>query len=89
MLFSNDMIDLEGQRCGSVGQMAVLAEAAGPFSDVLLQGARDRYGDSRRGLLEHQWSLGMQQVQKMSYQKITLQFLLFSLSQRTVAILFS
>jgi hypothetical protein len=53
MLFSNDMIDLEGQRCGSVGQMAVLAEAAGPFSDVLLQGARNRHGDSRRGLLEH------------------------------------
>jgi hypothetical protein len=34
MLFSNNTIDLEEQRCGSVGQMAVLAEAAGPFSDV-------------------------------------------------------
>ena len=34
IFFSNNMIDLEGQRCGSVGQMAVLTEAAGPLLDL-------------------------------------------------------
>jgi hypothetical protein len=80
MLLSNDMINLEGQRCTSVGQMAVLTEATGPLSDLLLQRARDRHDDSRGNLLECQASLRMQQVQKMSHQKIALEFLLLSLS---------
>jgi hypothetical protein len=42
MLFSKNMIDLEGQRCGSVGEMAVVTEATSPLSDLLLHGARDR-----------------------------------------------
>lgn len=74
-------IILEGQRCESVGQVAVLAAAAGPPSDLWLQRARDGHDDSRGGLLESQSSLGMQQVQKISHQKIALEFLLSSLRQ--------
>ena len=88
MFFSNDMIDLEGQRCTSVREMAVLTAAAGPISDLLLHGARDRHDNLRGSMLECQASPGMQQVQKMSHQKIALKFLLLSLSQYTTAILF-
>src|SRR5215510_2767739 len=89
MLFSNDMIGLEGQCCESVRQMTVFAEATGPLSNLLLHEARDWHDDSRGGLLECQPSLGMQQIQKMSHQKIALEFLLLSLSQHTATILFS
>jgi hypothetical protein len=60
MLFSNDMIDLEGQ-CGErIGQMAVLTDAIGPLSNLLLHGARDRHDGSRGGLLERRSRLGME-----------------------------
>jgi hypothetical protein len=39
MFFRNDMIDLEGQRGKRVGQLAVLTQAIGPLSDLLLHGA--------------------------------------------------
>jgi hypothetical protein len=89
MLFSNDMVDLEGQRGERVGQMAVLTDVTAPPSDLVLQGARDRHDDSRGGWLERQSSLGMQQIQKIPHQKIALEFQLLSLSQHTAAIFFS
>jgi hypothetical protein len=63
MLFSHDMIDLAGQRCERVGQMAVFTEAIGPLSNLLMQGARDGHDASRGGLLVWQSSLGMEQIQ--------------------------
>ena len=63
MLSSNDMIDLEGERRESIGQMGVLAESFGLITDLLLDGARDPHDDSRSGLLERQSSLGTQQVE--------------------------
>src|SRR5262245_47251629 len=89
MLFSNDMIGLEGQCCERVRQMTVLTEATGPLSNLLLHEARDWHDNSRGGLLECQPSLGMQQIQEMPHQKIALEFLLLSLSQHTTAIFFS
>jgi hypothetical protein len=86
MFFRNDMIDLEGQRGKRVGQLAVLTQAIGPLSDLLLHGARYGHDDSRGGLLERQSRFGMEQIEKMSHQKIALEFLLLSLSQSTVTI---
>jgi hypothetical protein len=89
MFFSNDMIDLEGQCCEIVRQMAVLTDTIGPLSDLLLHGPRDRHDDSRGGLLERQSSLGMEQIQEMPHQKIVLEFLLLRISQHAAAVLFS
>ena len=52
MLFSNDMIDLKGQRRTSVRQMAVLAKTTGPLSDLLLYGAWDRHSASQGSVLQ-------------------------------------
>jgi hypothetical protein len=69
--------------------MSVLVAATGSLSKLLLHGTQDRHDDSRGSLLERQSRLGMQQGQQMSHQKMALEFLLLSLSQHTVAVLFS
>ena len=87
MFFSDNMIDLERERRKGIRQVAVLADAMSPRADLLLHGARDCHCVSRSETFEYRARLGMQQVQKMSYQEVAVKLMLFSFAQGTLAIL--
>lgn len=85
----NDMINLERQRCGAIGQLTVFAEAISSLADLLLQKARN--GHARLGSrgFECQTSFRMQQVQQVADEEILLQFLPFNLREFPITILLS